>query len=601
MRAPMRKLILSTVLALMNLCPANEIGRQITLKPVTGGTLSAKMFAESVYSLAYAKDKATEAVLLKFDYSALPTAQFGTLFSAKLKFRLNAVANPAGWKICPAWIDNRWEPTRDVNWNSDYWSSNTYTKIDGYFPRKVLSYRNKYPVFTYSIDKIGILHAPPAADGEFAIELTDAMREKLYSGREEYGLALLFFTEKKENPASASGSAKMVSAPELELTFFGAVPANDRESIDKRALKLYPSANLPPVKEPYIFLLCAYGRTFQDIFWNELKTFNTDGVYLRPEYEQRGILCLKAVEMPNEVTTKRKKLKDAFLQDFRASTGGVAIDEWQSKDTARRGDPQAKLIGSDSTVTVDNAIAAIHEYKKEKPSAMIGIYWRGEDSLQPLAKDDLPDLIFPEVYTSFVETHLRNSEIGRIEAAKHMEWAKEDGYYEKIIPLHGCLFAASVFPENNKRWTRERLEHDIKYVKEKYPELIGQGFFCSLGERTQANIEAILPLLKWTDETLYEVYIKPAPELVIIRPVFEAELTRKLPHVKIKARAAGAEGRKIIQYRWFIDNRLVAETATDEYLWDIRGEQPGKHMITVHVVDEKYYRKAAQIPVSISH
>ena len=53
-------------------------------------------------------------------------------------------------------------------------------------------------------------------------------------------------------------------------------------------------------------------------------------------------------------------------------------------------------------------------------------------------------------------------------------------------------------------------------------------------------------------------------------------------------------------YRYFIDNRLVAESSLSEFIWDCRGVAPGRHTITVHGMDSAYNRAAAQIPVIIN-
>ncbi|MEO2032055.1 MAG: hypothetical protein ABGZ35_08210 [Planctomycetaceae bacterium] len=52
-------------------------------------------------------------------------------------------------------------------------------------------------------------------------------------------------------------------------------------------------------------------------------------------------------------------------------------------------------------------------------------------------------------------------------------------------------------------------------------------------------------------------------------------------------------------YRWFIDNRLVAETEESRYVRDLRGEYPGSHFVTVHAVDDGWNRLSAQIPVRV--
>jgi len=53
----------------------------------------------------------------------------------------------------------------------------------------------------------------------------------------------------------------------------------------------------------------------------------------------------------------------------------------------------------------------------------------------------------------------------------------------------------------------------------------------------------------------------------------------------------------VVTYRWFIDNRLVSETESPQYVWDLRGEAVGRHYVTVHAIDDGWNRSAAQILV----
>jgi hypothetical protein len=92
-------------------------------------------------------------------------------------------------------------------------------------------------------------------------------------------------------------------------------------------------------------------------------------------------------------------------------------------------------------------------------------------------------------------------------------------------------------------------------------------------------------------------FVDPAPEILITKPRFEATL--RAPHVSIEVESEPKSDRKVVRYRWFIDNRLVAETKQPRYVWDTRGERTGHHFITVHAVDDAWNREATQIPVQL--
>lgn len=571
-------------------------GAEFKLQPEIGGTLKKAGFEANQYSISYKAGNYNSAILLDYDFSKIPAMKYRTLTSAKLTFKLSAIKNSGKCNISLGTIDISWKSEKSLNWNSPLWPRKVVRKVEGYIPGQKVIWRGKSNSFSFAVQRSSV-PVKISGDNTAVADVSDLIRNRIYSGESFQGLVIYFTSPVKKN--WHNGSATLAAAPELTLLFEGTAPENSDEAIRKRTLKYFPSAHLPPVKNPYIFLLCVYGRSFQDIFWNNLRTFNTDGVYLRPEYEQRGILCLRASHMPNEFRSRFSKSKQSFLNDFQKSTNGVAIDEWQSRGKKTRGDAQAQGMGANSAKTVDNALDAIREYKQRDPRKILGVYWRGEDSLQELAKYGLPDLVIPEIYTSFTAPSQRKWEIKKIEDVKHFKWAKNDGYYDQVIPLHGCVFAAESFPDNKKTWTRERLEHDIRYVQKNHPSFIGQGLYCSTGGRTEKKITDLMKVVKIADEILHDVYVKPAPSTVITSPVFESRLSRKSPHVRIKVAASAQDGRKITQYRYFIDNRLIAESTEPELLWDIRGEKNGHHLITVHAVDSGFFRSASQIPVMV--
>lgn len=100
------------------------------------------------------------------------------------------------------------------------------------------------------------------------------------------------------------------------------------------------------------------------------------------------------------------------------------------------------------------------------------------------------------------------------------------------------------------------------------------------------------------DALARKYFVDPAPEVAIVSPAFEARRSKSTtPHVTIRVEAQARDERRIVRYRWFIDNRLVAETTEPQFIWDIRVESSGMHFVTVHAVDDGWNRDAAQILV----
>jgi hypothetical protein len=100
------------------------------------------------------------------------------------------------------------------------------------------------------------------------------------------------------------------------------------------------------------------------------------------------------------------------------------------------------------------------------------------------------------------------------------------------------------------------------------------------------------------DRLAYKHFVEPAPDIVILEPGYQQVI--KTPHQIVTVKATPKDNRTILKYRWFVDNRLVAETTAPEYIWDVRGESAGMHILTAHAIDSRYNRSAAQIPVFVN-
>jgi len=116
----------------------------------------------------------------------------------------------------------------------------------------------------------------------------------------------------------------------------------------------------------------------------------------------------------------------------------------------------------------------------------------------------------------------------------------------------------------------------------------GIGFYYEGGRELALHCDALAR----------KYFVDPAPEVAITSPAFEACLSKSTtPHVTIRAEAKARGDRKVVRYRWLIDNRLVAETTAPQFVWDLRGATPGMHFVTVHAVDDGWNRAAAQVLV----
>ena len=198
------------------------------------------------------------------------------------------------------------------------------------------------------------------------------------------------------------------------------------------------------------------------------------------------------------------------------------------------------------------------------------------------------DLLIQEGYTS---THkqfpLRGFAIGLEGIKKRIDTARKFGAIQRHVVMLGHICRPEDYHPGHAL-TPENLDTLIGELRRYAPEMPGIGFYGVNGERLALDC----------DRLARKHFVEPAPEVVILEPPFEATLST--PHVSVRVEAIAKENREIALYRWFIDNRLVAETDQPHYLWDVRGEHPGRHWITVHAVDGSFNRAATQIPVRIA-
>ncbi len=460
-------------------------------------------------------------------------------------------------------------------------------------PRKPGSYRCKEGCLEYGWESFGV-KAEARKKGIVEFDVTNLIREHVMFGRPWNGFllragpSLIGWNRNRNAPWKWVIPASTVK---LHVKTSGVPPKTIA------ALKYFPSAHLPPVRDPYIFLFYNWSIEANRILWNKyFKVMNTDGVFDRSEFMQKGILSLRALSGPQ---AEWLRTVEGTLNYYKESDYGIAIDEWQSvDDTKKRAglmDPKNKM-----GARILCALEALRQTKKASPEKFLAVYWRGEDSMRPLAADGLPDLVISEGYTRL--PRFPHWEIGKAEVIKHADWAKEDGYYNRTIIMHGALTPREIFPDYKRHFTPENITEEVRVIREKYPELPGSGIYCEyIGKNKKQTLEqalkSTLPTLLAYDKALHRYFVEPAPQVTLSSPAYEAKIST--PKVHLKGEAIPKGGRKIIQYRWFVDNRLMAETETPEWIWDVRPEKPGRYILTLHAIDSGWNRAATQLPVTI--
>lgn len=344
-------------------------------------------------------------------------------------------------------------------------------------------------------------------------------------------------------------------------------------------IDVYPSAHLPPVANPYFF------------YWDfgsppkvADPTVDVEGVRTDQEaarLEKQGILPVNWLPGPN--WRYGKDYKDFFskFSDSIKANRAYLVDEWQSiRLTASPGSALAASDPFGMRGTIDGILDAKHR----NPSSFVIIAWRGENSLKPLVEKDGADLVAIEAYTSVSKDRPTWYAVSLSQVDRRIALARSWGILDRTIPWLGHILPYNEYHASQKL-TPQELERQIKHYREIAPQMPGVAFF---GNENEA-------LAKVANELTRKYFIDPAPSVRITTPMKGAHLSATTHVVRIAARAK--DGRVVVQYKGYIDNRLVYEGTSSAFSWNFSKETPGVHYITVHAIDNDWNRAAAQIRV----
>lgn len=498
-------------------------------------------------------------VLIRFDMQAIKAERFGRVKKATLRLHAleGANAQKKVTKVAPAstaW--NSKATTASPTGDKEQWPSRNghaninHTMIEAHESRRIIE-----------------------KPGPVEFDITETVERWLYQGLPNHGLMVSTSPPIFGRPNAgrwtlsfASSEAKDGKGPALIVEMEGRPPTP--EQAHSRALALYPSALLPPVSNPCLIVWYGVSREVcRQLPAANVTTYRGLGNW----FSARGGIDLGWAEGgPSPWLDSEKKWVD-YYRALSQRTLGYCMHEWHIP-------PQRRPW----------AVAAVREAEKQHPHCFSAFFYQGQRSMADLAAEGVLDLLIQEGYTNvrsqFPREHFA---IGMDGIKRQIDVAREAGAIEQIVIMLGHIAKFEDYHKGHEL-TAEIVDRQIKELRAYAPEMPGIGFYYAGGEKLAVQCDALAR----------KHFIEPAPELLIAEPRFEETLTT--PHITIRAKAEAKGNRQIVRYRWFIDNRLVAETKQPQYVWDLRGEQPGQHFVTVHVVDNAWNRAATQIPLRIS-
>lgn len=501
--------------------------------------------------------------LVRFDLTSLASIakSHERVARATLTFQAAVISNPGALPLEVGAPSEEWnmDSSYDKNSGDKPWPGKT-PNIDGIVPK------NEF----VRVDL-------PSEGGQVEVDVARLVDAWLLQGKPNNGLLIRMGPAIYGKPDAGNWDVTLAE-PTLSVEFAGEPPTLASEQA--RTLRFYPSALLAPIRSPYIFHVFNGGQTD-----HSARMINSFGRTANPG---RGELPLQWHFGPNNPYLKTR---EQFVTQYLAATRqamGIEVDEWQGPTRAGKSisdteDPNRV----ESDAKIDYSIAGILAAKAATPSFYVLVYWRGEDSIKPLTSKGLPDLLVVEAQEFLEKQFPLDWGISQGAAMERIAFAKELGMIEKTVPLIGMFHAKDRY-HPGKILDIDTVERWIKEYRAKYPEMPGIVLYGGKGGED---------LIRQTEALLYKYYVDPAPELRIERPAFDEVLN--FPRIECQVNATGKDGRSIQRYDWFVDNRLVAQTADARWILDKRGLKDGLHLLTVHAIDEAWNRTSAQIPFQI--
>ena len=499
-------------------------------------------------------------VLIRFDLSGIDPSKFAGVRKAVVRLTATEVGNESNVESVLA--------ASTVEWNV----SGSFATPDG---------KGQWPAMRggdsnldYAMDAEGRARLVIKQPGTIEFDVTDVLERWLYQGIANRGFILATGPTIFGRPGAGTWTLAFASSesgeqgPQLAVEMVGVPPVPGRAHAT--ALALYPSPLLAPVRNPYLFVW--YGVSDEKV-WERLPTANMSTYNGRPDWlAQRGVLFLTWGEGgPSEWFSTEAAWADYYVGIAKGPALGYCMHEWHLPDHA-----------------TPWAVHAVRVAERQHPATYSAFFYQGQEEMARLAAEGGLDLLILEGYTHVIKEFPIEGFAAGMDAIKsRIDIARKAGAIEKHVVMLGHVARFEDYHPGHEL-TAAVIEEQMRELRAYAPEMPGIGFYYSGGEELAAQCDALAR----------KYFVEPAPSVAIAEPGFQARLAT--PHVTIRAEATAKADRTVARYRWFIDNRLVAETSDPSYVWDLRGERPGQHFVTVHAVDSAFNRAASQILVDVA-
>ncbi len=436
--------------------------------------------------------------------------------------------------------------------------------------------RQQHPNMAYAVRDSLVVSRKVSRKGKLEIDVTSLVERWLYQGMENHGLLLTASPPVFGRPNLGSWRLEFASSedrqgrgPALSIEFEGTPPKPD--TAVRRALAVYPSAALAPIRYPYYI---AYYNVPSRETWKQLPnvTMTTYSGHSR-WLHGRGVVNLGWAE-----GGPAKWLPD------RAA--------WIRYYTGVAKNAPVGFCGHESNLAGQQAewlVAAFKEAKRTYPSRLLAYYFRGEPHMAKAAGTGHIDLLIQEGYLSVHKQFPRHFAIGFEGVKARIDVARKHKALSRQIVMLGHICGLDEY-HKGRELTAELLDRRIGELRQYAPEMPGIGFY-GVGADPKRTVMC--------DRLVHKHFVAVAPDVELVHPIFGQELST--PHVTLSASAKARDKRKVVRYRWFVDNRLVAETSQADWTWDLRGEKAGTHVVSVHAIDDLWNRSASQVSVRVTN
>jgi len=499
--------------------------------------------------------------LMRFDLKPIDPARHGQLKRAALRLHAAVVENK---KNVPTVVS-----ASGVAWNHEV----TFASPDG--KSRWPADRNRAENLDYAAMARGQARQVVTKPGPVEFDVTEIVEGWLFQGQANHGFLLTMGSPIFGRPDAGAwslefaGSEAKENGPELIVELEGTPPTP--EMAERRALAIYPSAALPPVKSPYAIVW--FGVSDKEL-WKQFTVSNMSTYASIPEWlAQRGVLDMTWGEGGPIDWLPTEDAWEKYYLGIAAGHRAYCMHEWHMSS----GSNEARW-----------AVRAARLAERAHPHCYSAFYYQGQREMADLAAHGGLDLLIQEGYTHVTkEFPIAGFTVGMPGIEERIDIARKAGAIERHVVMLGHIAPADKYHPGHEL-TPATLEEQIEHLRTYAPEMPGIGFYYEGGRELAVHC----------DKLARKYFVDPAPEVELTSPAFEARLSMSAtPHVTIRADAQPKGERKVVKYRWFIDNRLVSETESPQYDWDLRGEAAGSHFVTVHAIDDGWNRSAAQLLV----